>query len=376
VYTKEIETIRNFLKENVEVKKSLMLSGNGLRSQRYMQHIFFKRFSDDITQKLFELVLIHSEKAERLCSGAGILFLKKYANPNIILSNFRPTNLSELQQSIKDKKFSQIIQSLLLECLQHCKPTTKVNIKKSINQKIYLEINSRYSFFVDCLIDNKMQSGHDAKVILIDGYIENVSELHHIFQHFSTEEHLTPFLIFCRGMSNDVLSTISTNNKRGSFICHAFKVNFDLDNANTLVDIAVIVGGDVISSLKGELISSIDLTKIKKVDYFSRISQGITFKNSKNLVSIKQHINRLKLKSEDVTEDAKKYLYQRIKSLSSNSIDIALSDDINFYSHSQELDEGIRMIIGHINNGPDEASIIEELQKKLSMMISNIATIV
>lgn len=366
VYEKELESIKKYLRDNVDVEKSLMLDGKNLRSQRKLQHIFFKKFSDSRTQKLFELVLTYAEKAERSCPGAGIHLLKNYASVTNSGNICRPTNLLELQQTIKDRKFSALVEDILLECLAYCKPTSRVIVKKSISQACYIEISNRYSFSVDSLLTNKIQSGHNAKVIVIDGYVENVSELHHIFQYFSTEYSSTPFLIFCRGMSDDVLNTISTNNQRETFSCHPFKVNFDLDSVNTLVDIAIVSGCDVVSSLKGELISSIRLDDLKTIDYFTRTNQGISLKNSKNLASVKVHIERLKKKSEDVTEDAKKYIYQRIKSLSSNSIEVAIPNDINYYSRSQELDEGIRLMIAFINKGPDIEPIVKELQKKLS----------
>lgn len=376
MYLKEVESIKKYLRDNIEVEKSLMLDGKNLRSQRRLQHIFFKRFFDTKTQKLFEIVLTHAEKAERLCPGAGMQLLKQYSNSQSDFISKRPSNLEELRQAIHEKHFSKFVESILLECLRYCKPTSKVNIRKSINQKAYVEVSNRYNFSVDSLVNIGRHHDHNAKVIVIDGFVENVSDLHHIFQHFSTEEPTTPFLIFCRGMSNDVLSTISTNNQRGSFICHPFKVNFDLDNANTLVDIAVVSGCDVVSSLKGELISSINLSDLKKVDYFVKTSQGISLKNSKNLTGIKQHIDRLRLKSEDVVEDAKKYIFQRIKSLSANSVDIVIPDDINYYARSQELDEGIRTLITYINKGPDVEIVVNEYQKKLSTSISKISAII
>lgn len=376
MYEKESETIKKYLRENFQVEKSLMLDGKTLRSQRKLQHIFFKRFSDSKTQRLFEIVLMHSEKAERISPGSGIELLKRYANLHTSQKLSKPINLEDLKRLIKDRNFSTITQSILIECLKYCKPTSKINIKKSINQKTYVEVSNRYNFLVENLTKNKINNGSNAKLILIDGFIENVSEIHHIFHYFSTKEPATPFLIFCRGMSDDVLSTISTNNQRGSFNCHPYKVNFDLESANTLVDIAVISGCDVISSLKGDLISSIQLESLKKIDYFSNNNQGISIKNSKNNESVRIHVGRLKKKLDEVPDEGKKYLIQRIKSLSANSIDIAIPDDINYFSRSQELDEGIRILISYVNKCPDTEIVLKEFQKKLLDTIDNIATIV
>jgi len=69
--------------------------------------------------------------------------------------------------------------------------------------------------------------------------------------------------------------------------------------------------------------------------------------SSKNRV--KMHINNLKKKLTDCNELEKDYIHKRITSLTANRIDVFLPDDMNYYARTQELDEGIRLILSVMN---------------------------
>lgn len=374
--TEDLESVKNFLKKNICVMSSLRIDDNQLRQQRQLQHLFFNKFSNKNKQKIYEIFLTYAEKAERAYPGAGIELLKKYLGISSDIQEEKSLNLYDLKKLILDMKFTEYSQNILLESLIYCKPSSKINIKRSINDKSYIEISNSYSFKVDSLIQTKIHCALTSKIILIDGFIENVSEIHHLLEYFSLEEKTTPFLIFCRGMSDDVCHTIATNNLRGTFLCFPYKVNFDLENANTLVDIAVITGSDIISTLKGDLISSIKIDSLKTVDSFIKTSSEILIKNSKYRQQVNNHINQLKFKAENSNEDIKKYLFERIKSLTSNSIDIVIPDDINFYFRSQELDSGIRLIISQINNSPSLKLVVDEYYQNLISTLNSISFVI
>ena len=92
----------------------------------------------------------------------------------------------------------------------------------------------------------------DARIACIDGYVESVSELHLLLEELS--EAKVPCFLFVRGMSEDVLHTIKTNNDRKTLMVFPYIVPFDLDSVNTIVDIAVSAGTDVLSNLKSDKI--------------------------------------------------------------------------------------------------------------------------
>jgi len=221
---------------------------------------------------------------------------------------------------------------------------------KSINDRSYLEISNNYQFEVNVLTSSKKLQGKNSKVFVIDGFIESVSEIHHILYHFSTQEQTTPFLLVCRGASEDVLSTINVNNSRNAFSCHVLKVDFTIENVNLLVDIAVVSGSDVTSSLKGDLISSIKLDNSTTIDSFLITPTGLSIKNTKSKLRVAIHTSNLKKKLLNCNDVEKDFIHKRLKGLCANSIEIAIPDDINYFSRSQEIDEGIRLILSIMNN--------------------------
>ena len=61
------------------------------------------------------------------------------------------------------------------------------------------------------------------------------------------------------------------------------------------------------------------------------------------------HSKNLKKKLLDCSELEKDFIHKRLRGLSGNSIEIAIPDDINYFSRSQEIDEGIRLILSVMN---------------------------
>lgn len=344
---KDISLIKSFLIKNVEVTSSLKFDNHKLRTQRCLQHIFSKRFVGS-KQKIFELVLDHAERAERSCSKAGVMLLKKFAGINI--ENYaNPMDKKAVIDQLENLRLSKISESILIEILNFCNSETKLKLIKSINEKSYVEVSNDYQFDVTSLLPVKRNLDKNCKIFVIDGYLESVSEIHHILQYFSTEEQNTPFVLFCRGASNDILSTINVNNTRNAFRCYIFKVDFTVENVNLLVDIAVTCGVDVTSSLKGDLISSIKLEKSAIIDSIAITDSSLAIKCKTTKKSVFLHSKNLKKKLLDCSELEKDFIHKRLRGLSGNSIEIAIPDDINYFSRSQEIDEGIRLILSVMN---------------------------
>lgn len=368
----ELEDIKKFIENNLTIKLSLREDQSSLRTQRFIQHLFSVHFQQINYQKLYMTILDHVAKSEKACPGAGIKLLQKFVFNE--LKNYEDIIFkNDLIEKINNLDISQKSLSLLLESLALCDKNTKIKLKKSRNQKIYIQQVCSYFFKSNNLLANKKNTQEkNAKVIVIDGYIENVSELHHIFQHFSINSPTTPLVIFCRGMSDDVLHTVSVNNLRGSLNCYPIKIDFGLEDINTLVDIAVVCGSDVISSNKGELISSIKLSQLCEIKDIFITSEGVHIKNDATRKNTETHVKNLQKKSEEQTvEDVKNLLHKRIHSLTSNLVEISIPDDINFYSTSKELDEGIRLISATISGATSLKETVEFYHSSLLKTLSN-----
>ena len=325
---------------------SLVEVSTSVRVKRGLQKLLEKKYKDPQIQVLYESILSYSLEAERTCPDAGIEFLRILCGiPGI--KEKKISNLSDVKKLFEIKGFSSRIQEILIQVITNSTLTTNLSIRKSANWKTYIDINPGFSFSIKPLLKCESKILQKPKVTCIDGYIESVSEIHHILSYFS--DNPSPALIFSRGMNDDVLHTIKVNNDRGTLDIHPFIVPFDLDSANTIVDIAVVAGTDVTSSLKGDLISSIDMKNVGMFESCTIFGGELKVKNSDINNRIQNHIKNLK-ESIINKPEVEEILSRRLKSLSANCIDIALPDDMNYYSDSQQLDEGIRSLTAIFNN--------------------------
>lgn len=353
--------IKDVLRKNIYVRNSISFNDNktDLKTKRGLQHFFAIKFALQEKQKIYEIILAHAASAEKASPGAGMLLLnmfcgeqKEDANSEFELKNKNDVILSLKQLGLTSKNF-QILQSVL----QYSNVNSKLSVKKSTNQVSYIEITEGNIFEAKSQISVTKQEHSGAKIICIDGYIESVSEIHHVLEYLSQTK--DSCIIFSRGMSEDVLHTIKINNDRGSLSLFPYIVPFDIDNVNTLVDLSVVAGSDVISSLKGNLISSIDVLSIKSVDKCSLFKDKVVIKNESSRQRIVQHINHLKRTIEE-RQNLSEVISNRIKALSSSCIEISLADDINFYSCSQQIDEGIRVISAIMNKSYNKYSVSKD----------------
>jgi hypothetical protein len=150
-------------------------------------------------------------------------------------------------------------------------------------------------------------------------------------------------------MSDDVLHTIKVNFDRKTVLVYPYCIPFDPENVNTIVDIAVVSGTDVISSTKGQLISSLDPKSLGTIESCTLSSSVISIKNRSTKKRVQDQVLNLKRLLDD-RQELEDILTKRIKSLSSSCIDINIPDDINFPSTSSRLDEGIRVIRAILEN--------------------------
>jgi len=192
----------------------------------------------------------------------------------------------------------------------------------------------------------------DVSCIVIDGAIIEVSEIHHLLQKHAEEK--TPCIIFARNFSNDVLNTLLTNKKRGSLDVIPISVGMTEETINILSDIAAICGCDVVSSLKGELISSAVKEILPVVDKI-KIKKNSTFiQNKKSISNVRRQISSLVERQEGTTKEAVVALLEnRIRALTSDIVCIRIGSNILSKNPItiEELDTFFRKISAFIRFG-------------------------
>lgn len=344
-----IDNIVHEIKNILLADEILVYFQGSIKSKNSLQKFLDIKFNNFEKQKLYETILSYALEAEKTCPGSGLLLLQHlcFSKFTSVLEDDVIKNSKDIENIFEKKNFSSKIRSILTYLTKISNSSTKVTIKKSSNENTIVDINPGFTFSLKSLFKDLRVNLDNPKVICIDGYIESISEIHHILTFLSESSYKC--LLFSRGMSEDVLYTIKTNNDRGTLCVYPFIVPFDIDNSNTIVDLAVVAGTDIVSSLKGDLISNISVDKMGNIEFCEIYEGNLKIKNRDKNGRISSHIKSIK-KSIEERPEIQEILSKRLKSLTSNCIDIHLPDDINFYKNSQQLDEGIRILSSIFNN--------------------------
>ena len=176
----------------------------------------------------------------------------------------------------------------------------------------------------------KMWDNINVKCIIIDGIIEKVSEIHKILEYsFDTKQ---PIAIVSRGYSEEVIATISTNYNMKKINILPLLVPYDLGGINSLKDIATICGTDVVSSLKGELISTIRIDQLVTVDKIKLENGAVSLSSTNNIAGVKRLRNDLNERIlMETIPDKKNLLTKRVNCLSDTCVTISLSKSLGEY---------------------------------------------
>lgn len=273
------------------------------------------------------------QDCEKLFPYLGNIFLKyffkekiKLSKKNYLIDKFI---LFDLLKEEKNKTIKNIVKTYI----ENCNLEYNISIEKNYISNIALEKNNdmifKNNFDLDFYNSNKKYEYKNYELCIIDGYIQSVGEINYILQR--SNELKIPFFIFCFGMSGDVKNTIITNNNNKKTQVYPISFEYIEENLNILNDIAVIHKADVISSLKGQTISSSiskEITVGKKIFIDSK-NKYFSIEPMANDIVIKNHINMLKSKLENkkLSDISIQNTVNRIKSLNSKNFKIFLSED-------------------------------------------------
>jgi len=238
----------------------------------------------------------------------------------------------------------------------------------------YIELTSGYRF--KCHINKNFEhaaqltkwSRSNVRVFVIDGIIENVSEINHILEYMSDSKE--PGIIFARGYAEDVIATLAVNHKRKTLDVVPVEIPFDLQGMNMLKDLATVCGSDVTSSLKGDLISSINIDDIPTIDRVISDSYVVIIEHG----STQRHVGRLvqslraRIEDESMVEDKIQLLNERIKALTANCIEVSLGPEYskNIQLNTHRLTAGIQMMAEICRGGIIELEYVSKHQSDIA----------
>lgn len=349
--------------------ESMLRAGHSLLkidSMMIVDSVDSNQRSRELDKIVTKIIIDFYVRSERACAGAGVLMLKKLS---VLSSNHSLTKKQNKPACVGSLPKKQDIERVLQRAMLNCDDSTyraaltaitltgfngKIFLKKIANKsdKIIIELIESFEFYTENNTDVKSWS--EPAVLCIDGFVESVAELNRIL--LSAADSKQPVVLFVRGASEEVITTINRNNDIGNFSVCVAKIPLDIDSANSMRDIATVCGCDVISSDKGQLISSLSLSDFSTIDHIAVQHNRVQIKNNKTLNSIKILRDSLIQKQKKSGEFGESLLKKRIMSLCGRSAVIHLPDDDDFVRRSSFIDVSLRTFKSLLDYGVCEDS--------------------
>lgn len=341
ILKESVDDIDIFFENNTD---TILVKNKGITSSLVQRYAYYK--NNKIQNAIIKPILLDAAmRSETLSGGAGDICLNISSK---MLSNKNSVSLSipDIEKTILNysKRASRLDFNNLIEknstCNSHVEIFSFLFKKMNISSPIFVErsklsktrITLDSGFKFDISVDKKYLSQKTRKMLnvkcfVIDGFIESVSEIHHILDEAArTKEN---YVIFSRHIADDVQSTIEYNVKRGTLNLVPVTVGFDENTLNILNDISMCTNADLISSHKGDVISQSirkDPVIIESIE-FLKDSLSIINKSPSDLM--KSHIKYLKDKRETSSDPSIfNIIENRIKSLSSGKIVVSIGTDL------------------------------------------------
>lgn len=232
----------------------------------------------------------------------------------------------------------------------------KVYIENGKQDSYLIEQKLGYTFKVNpyrfFLTNNDKWEATNCKVILIDGVLEETSEIEHIL--IKSCETKIPIMLLAQGFSEEVVATLKANQERDNFNCVAIRIMPDLESINVISDIAKCCNTVPVTSLKGDRLCFLNYEDIPVVDKIrcNRVELVVENKSSGPAVASQLKYLVEKRQNEPV-EDIVNLLDKRLRSLVANSVVIHLPNmpTNNLDDVRVKLDNGLRAVKTVLNHG-------------------------
>lgn len=251
----------------------------------------------------------------------------------------------------------------------------KVYIENGKQDSYLIEQKLGYTFKVNpyrfFLTNNDKWEATNCKVILIDGVLEETSEIEHIL--IKSCETKIPLMLLAQGFSEEVVATLKANQERDNFNCIAIRVMPDLESINVISDIAKCCNTVPVTSLKGDRLCFLNYEDIPVVDKIrcNRVELVVENKSSGPAVASQLKYLVEKRQNEPV-EDIVNLLDKRLRSLVANSVVIHLPnmpannlDDVRV-----KLDNGLRAVKTVLNYGVVDLDLLLSKMERGSTDVS------
>ena len=327
----------------------------------HLQTLFQRRYKKELTASLWNVVLSYAADSEKSGPNSSreyfdllsreILLSEREQKRHVIetlVSSARRARRSDLGSIVESCISNRSIRDLLIEAINLSGFRGRITLDRSQTVRPSLELTDGYTFRCHPTIEI---SGcfFDPHIIVIDGTVESVSEIHHLLEE--SNKTLDEVIIFARNFSDDVSNTLKVNRNRGTLKVTSIRVPFDIEGINTLNDISVVSGTDIVSSLKGDLISSIRLSDVPTVRSVTVSRDSVTINENRTRQSVSTHVRALLDKRSMSIDDITQLIDKRIRSLMSKCVIIRIPSSIDETIVRTGLDRVLRSTISAMDHG-------------------------
>lgn len=383
------------LLQKIKSRDAFLISKNGFNlvtKDKIQSSVFLDCHS--VFEKLIKPIVINSAmEAEALSPGAGELsfifcleLLKNHIKKDLFcddgflddienMSNSisHPLHANDINKIISNITDSDYIKKIINLAIPLAGSENKIFVEPGVSEETSIELLKGYFFKREvsqesqCFFDNNRKwEKKNSKVFIVDGDIVSVSDIHFLLESLSDEKR--PCILIARSFAPDVLNTLHVNFARGTLNVIPVDFPFEQDTANILVDIAAACNTDIVTPLKGDLISkscrnSLDSVKRVKVD-----ASGITIENPGS--DGRCHALLLNLKNRIQSEphiEIREILSRRIASLSGSKVLVKIGKKLtrdNPYA-VEDTDKILRCVSSTTKNGVIlNRDIIKELRSR------------
>lgn len=296
-------------------------------------------------------LLRHTDKAMRLESGEQLAYIKESQRvasevSSELMERARIPTSAQMQAILRQFVPDSRTQGLVEAIVEQGGLDGRYTLEIGKTDYPVVESTLGFNFAISGPLDNMGNwRKQDTKVIVIDGVIQFVHEIHHVLEAAASQKF--PLLIVARGFGEDVVQTLRVNRHRRTVDCLPITVPVEIDTLNTPKDISIICNADMISTAKGELISSVNLSSSPTVQEINYRPGQLTISNRATDTAVKIHVKQL-AEARFVSNGEVRRLYDdRIKSLSPNHTLVKLPrtyDALTVKSEAQMVANGLRLI--------------------------------
>jgi chaperonin GroEL len=275
----------------------------------------------------------------------------------LFFQHTKPPTMKDLESVVsKTCANNPVVQTAIMEAIKLSGIDGKIVIEDGKQSSFLLEQKPGYSFKLkpySYLLPNGTWNRNQCKVLMVDGFVENISEIDHLL--LKAHETRQPMVIFSTGFSEEVVATIKTNNDRAIFDINLVRIPVDVNSINMIVDIAVVCGAQPVSSLSGQSLTLVKWNELATIDKINVRLSETAIQHEKSKFHVLAHMKSLleKRNQSSYLEDLENLIDLRLRTLASDTTTIHLPD-VSFSENSTirvQIDNGLRAIKAVMQNG-------------------------